>query len=51
MHPQHDVRAVFDRWVQDVLQERFTLAPCEPLPEVLRRLLEAPEPESASSAA
>ena len=51
MHPQHDVEVVFDRWVQDALQERFALAPCEPLPEVLRRLLEAPEPEPAPSAA
>ncbi len=51
MHPQNDMEAVFDRWVRDALQERFALAPSEPLPEALLRLLEVPEPEPAPSAA
>lgn len=45
MESRHKVETVFDLWVQDALRERYGPALREPLPEMLRRVLDEADPQ------
>ena len=45
-----ETEAIFDRWVRSILHERYAPTLREPLPEALRRVLDAADRQDVPSA-
>lgn len=47
MQTRREVETMFDRWIREILRERYTAALREPLPEAMTRLLDGVDAQPA----